>query len=423
MTAGSDVAIVGAGAAGLATAIFLRRLDGDVQVTLLDSARRPGAKIVISGGGRCNVTNVTVGERDFWGGRQSVIRQVLRAWPVAETVAFFEGLGVPLKEEPGGKLFPVSNRSRDVSEALLREVERCGVRLETGARVVSVARAGDGFRLETSGGTLDAGRVVLATGGLSLPKTGSDGTGFAIAISLGHSIVRTTPALAPLVLDGSTSSPHRALAGVSLDVTLSIWVAGNLSERLDGSLLWTHFGVSGPVVLNASRHWERAVVDGRPVAVTVNFLGVAFDEAERRFVVIAAERPRATLQSALAGWLPASVAGALVDAIGQSREAPVAHLTRDDRRRLAHALTEWPLAVTASRGYNFAEATAGGVSLDEIRWSTMESRICPGLYLTGEILDVDGRIGGFNFQWAWASARVAAAAIAASGRSPRDERW
>ncbi len=421
MTAGSHVAIVGAGAAGLATAIFLRRLDGDVQVALLDSARRPGAKIVISGGGRCNVTNVTVGERDFWGGRRSIIRQVLRAWPVAETVAFFEGLGVPLKEEPGGKLFPVSNRSRDVSEALLREVERCGVRLETEARVMSVARAGDRFTLETSGGTLDARRVVLATGGLSLPKTGSDGTGFAIATSLGHSVVRTTPALAPLVLDGSTSSPHSALAGVSLDVTLSIWIAGNLSDRLEGSLLWTHFGVSGPVVLNASRHWERAVVEGRPVAVTVNFLGVAFDEAERRLVAMAAERPRASLQSALAGWLPASVASALVDAIGLSREAPVAHLTRDDRRRLAHALTEWPLAVTASRGYNFAEATAGGVSLDEIRWSTMESRLCPGLYLTGEILDVDGRIGGFNFQWAWASARVAAAAIAASGRGPRHE--
>ena len=360
MTAGSDVAIVGAGAAGLATAIFLRRLDGEVQITLLESARRPGAKIVISGGGRCNVTNATVGERDFWGGRRSIIRQVLRAWPVAETVGFFEGLGVPLKEEPGGKLFPVSNRSRDVSEALLREVERCGARLETGARVLSVTRAGDGFRLETSGGTVDARRVVLATGGLSLPKTGSDGTGFAIAASLGHSIVRTTPALAPLVLDASTSSPHSALAGVSLDVTLSIWVAGNLSQRLGGSLLWTHFGVSGPVVLNASRHWERAVVDGRPVSVAVNFLGLAFDEAERRIAAMAAERPRASLQSALAGWLPASVAGALVDAIGQSREAPVAHLTRDDCRRLAHALTEWPLAVTASRGYNFAEATAGG---------------------------------------------------------------
>jgi predicted Rossmann fold flavoprotein len=420
VTQGTDVAIVGAGAAGLATAIFLRRIDASLHVTLLETARLPGAKIVISGGGRCNVTNVTVLERDFWGGRRSIIRQVLRKWPVADTVAFFEGLGVLLKEEAGGKLFPVSNRSRDVSEALLREVDRSGARLETGARVRAVSRIDGGFRVESSGGTIDARCVVLTTGGLSLPKTGSDGGGYAIATSLGHSMVRTTPALAPLVLDASAESPHRALAGVSVDVTLSIWIDGSLSERLEGSLLWTHFGVSGPVVLNASRHWERAVIEERSVAITVNFLGVAFDEAERRILAIATERPRASLQNTMAGFLPASVAAALVDATGLQRDAHVAHLAREDRRRLAHALTEWPLAISGSRGYNYAEATAGGVPLDEIRWATMESRMCPGLYLAGEILDVDGRIGGFNFQWAWASARVAAVAIASRSRGPTD---
>jgi hypothetical protein len=283
-----------------------------------------------------------------------------------------------------------------------------------------VAKVDGGFRLESSGGPVDARCVVLATGGLSLPKTGSDGGGYAIATSLGHSLVMTTPALAPLVLEASAESPHRALTGVSVDVALSIWIDGSLSERLEGSLLWTHFGVSGPVVLNASRHWERAVVEQRRVSVTVNFLGVAFDEAERTILAMATERPRASLQSALAGFLPASVAASLIDASGLQRDAPVAHLAREDRRRLAHALTEWPLAIVGSRGYNFAEATAGGVPLDEIRWATMESRVCPGLYLAGEILDVDGRIGGFNFQWAWASARVAAVAIASSGGDPTD---
>jgi predicted Rossmann fold flavoprotein len=417
VTSASDIAIVGAGAAGLATAIFIRRLDSGAQVTLLETARLPGAKIVISGGGRCNVTNATVTERDFWGGSRSVIRQVLRKWPVGHTVAFFEGLGVPLKEESGGKLFPVSNRSRDVSEALLREAVRSGVCLETGTRVLSVSRSDGGFRLESAGASFNATTVVLATGGQSLPKTGSDGGGYGIARSFGHSIVSTTPALVPLVLDASVESPHRALAGVSLDVVLSFWIDGKLAERLDGALLWTHFGVSGPVVLNASRHWERAAVEARRASMTVNFMGVAFGEVERRLIDIAAERPRATLQSAFAGLLPASFAGRLLDVLSLQREAPMAHLSRDDRRRLAHALTEWPLAITASRGYNFAEATAGGVPLDEIRWATMESRLCPGLYLAGEILDVDGRIGGFNFQWAWASARVAAEAIASRGRS------
>lgn len=413
MTTDPDVAIVGAGAAGLATAIFLRRLNAAVSVRVLDSAHLPGAKIVISGGGRCNVTNAVVTERDFWGGRRAVIRSVLRGMSVADTVEFFEDLGVPLKEEPDGKLFPVSNRSRDVSGALLRELDRCGARLETAQRVSSVSPVSTGFRLEWPGGGIHASRVVLATGGLSLPKTGSDGSGYAIATSLGHTIVRTTPALAPLVLDAATDSSHRALSGVSLDVTLSIWIDGAVAERLEGALLWTHFGVSGPVVLNASRHWERAVVEHRNVAITVNVLGgVTFDEAERRIRALAAYRPKSSLQNVVATLLPASVAAALIDAAGLQQEAPVAHLPREDRRRLSHTLTECPLSITGSRGYNYAEATAGGVSLDEIHAGTMESRVCPGLYLTGEILDVDGRIGGFNFQWAWASARVAARALA-----------
>jgi len=417
--ADADVAVVGAGAAGLATAIFLRRLNTAARVTVLDGARRPGAKIVISGGGRCNVTNAVVTERDFWGGRRAVIRRVLRAMPVAETIEFFEGLGVRLKEEPGGKLFPVTNRSRDVSEALLAEAERRGVRLDAPRRVTGLSATLSGFQLETDRGQLTASRVVLATGGCSLPKTGSDGGGYALACSLGHTIVPPTPALAPLVIGGESATVSRALSGVSLDVVLSIWIDGALSERLSGALLWTHFGASGPVVLNASRHWERGALEGRETAVTVNFLqGIPFDEAERRLLVLAGNRPRATLQSALSDMLPASMATVLLEALGLDGGVPLAQLARDVRRRLSHALTAWPLAVTASRGYNYAEATAGGVSLDEINASTMESRVCPGLFFTGEILDVDGRIGGFNFQWAWASARVAAHALAAAVDQP-----
>ena len=384
-----------------------------MRVTVFDGARLPGAKIIISGGGRCNVTNAVVTERDFWGGRRSIIRRVLRAMPVAETIAFFEGIGVPLVEEPGGKLFPASNRSRDILDALVKELEHSGASLDAPNRIVAVSRDSSGFRLESSGGTIEAARVVLATGGLSLPKTGSDGGGYTIAASLGHTIVPTTPALAPLVLDTSVETFHRRLSGVSLDATLAIWIDGGIAERLEGSLLWTHFGVSGPVVLNASRHWERARLEGRSVQVTVNFLGGAsFDEAEHWLIALAEGRPTASVQSVLSGSVPASFAAALLEASGLPPDRTLAHLPRDDRRRLSHALTAWPLAVAASRGYNYAEATAGGVPLEEIRASTMESRVCPGLYLTGEILDVDGRIGGFNFQWAWSSAKVAANAIA-----------
>ena len=405
----ADVAVVGAGAAGLATAIFLRQLDPSACVTVLDGARRPGAKIVVSGGGRCNVTNALVTDRDFWGGPRPIVRRVLRALPVAETVAFFEAIGVPLREEAGGKLFPVSNRSRDVSEALLRELARVGGRLDAPRRAASISREADRFRIDTSAGPLIAARVVLATGGLSLPKTGSDGSGYGLARALGHTLVRTTPALAPLVLDPA----HSALSGVSLDVALTVWIDGSSAERLTGSLLWTHFGVSGPVVLDASRHWERATLDGRRVELTLSLLGDSpFDAVDARLQALAGERPKSSIHGALAGMIPASIGDALLQTAGVARETSLAQLTREDRRRLSHALTAWPLRVTGSRGYNFAEATAGGIPLEEVHAGTMESRVCPGLFFAGEMLDVDGRIGGFNFQWAWASARVAATALA-----------
>jgi predicted Rossmann fold flavoprotein len=412
MTAETDVAIVGAGAAGLATAIFLRRAAPSLRVAVFDTARQPGAKIIVSGGGRCNVTNAIVTEADFWGGARAFIRRVLRALPVSDTVAFFDGLGVPLREEAGGKLFPVSNRSRDVSGALLAELQRSGAVLHTASRVNRLSRLDAGFELNTTMGVARARRVVLATGGLSLPKTGSDGTGYTLAAGLGHSIVPTTPALAPLVVQ--EPAVHAALSGVSVDAVITVRAGAALAVRLAGALLWTHFGVSGPVALDASRHWERAALEGRDPSMTVDLTGLSFEGFDAHVRSAAAERPRSSVQSTLSGLVPASVAAAVIDAAALASDVPLAHLAREDRRRLCHAATAWPLRIAGSRGYNYAEATAGGVSLDEVRASTMESRVCPGLYFTGEILDVDGRIGGFNFQWAWAGARVAATALANS---------
>jgi predicted Rossmann fold flavoprotein len=407
------VAIVGAGAAGLATAIFTRRLNPALSVVLVEGARKPGAKILVSGGSRCNITNTVVTEHDFWGGRSTIVRRVLRGFPVDETLAFFRELGVRVHEEAGGKLFPDSNRAREVLDALLGETGRAGATLLTNQRVHDVAPAGGGFQLTTSSGRLQATAVVLATGGQSLPKSGSDGTGFAIARRLGHTIVPPTPALVPLVLDGSL---HGGLAGVSQDVELTIWIDGAVGTRLSGALLWTHIGVSGPVAMNASRHWERAQLEGRTPSITINFFpGASFDDVDRRWTALSSQRPAASVQQALATMVPASVASALVGHLGLGAAGQLAHLTREDRRRLVRALVEWPLPVTGTRGYNYAEATAGGVALTEIDPATMRSRVCPGLYLVGEILDVDGRIGGFNFQWAWSSARVAGLSLGGPG--------
>jgi predicted Rossmann fold flavoprotein len=187
-----------------------------------------------------------------------------------------------------------------------------------------------------------------------------------------------------------------------------------------GALLWTHFGASGPVVLNASRHWHRVKLEGHDAQMRLSFLpALDFAGAERFLLDSAVERPSAMVRTSLSDRLPAAVAASLPEAVDLNPDTRLAELTRENRRRLAHALVSWPLQVTSSRGYNYAEATAGGVALDEIDRGTMESRVCPGLFLVGEVLDVDGRLGGFNFQWAWSSAYVAARGLASAFEGDR----
>jgi hypothetical protein len=404
------IGIVGAGAAGLATAIFAARRGASGPIVAFDGAARLGAKILVSGGARCNVTNRVVTERDFAGGSASVVRGILRAFPAQKAVAFFREIGVALHEEAGGKLFPDSNRARTVLDALLAEARRCGVELRARQRVHRMARNGEGFRLETSRGEVEATRVVLATGGLSLPKTGSDGGGYGIAVALGHRLVPQTPALVPLVLEGDF---HAELAGVSHEAELVVRVEGDRRVVRRGSLLWTHFGVSGPVVLDISRFWHRATEEGRDVRISLSLLpGRSFGEIEAALLAQAAANPQGQVKGALGAWLPASVAAAVPRRLGVTADTRLGQLTREDRRRLIRGLLDWPLSVKGSRGYDCAEVTAGGVPLAEIEPGTMASRRCPGLYLVGEILDVDGRIGGFNFQWTWSTAWIAAGALA-----------
>ena len=404
-----DVVIVGGGAAGLATAIFTKRHAPNLRVVCLDGARRVGAKILVSGGSRCNVTNRVVAERDFWGGEGRVVRSVLRAFPAPQAAGFFADLGVALHEEADGKLFPDTNRARTVLDALLDEIRRVGVELHSSERVTDIDRVSNGFAVSSSVRRYRARAVVLATGGRSLPKTGSDGKGYELAARLGHGYVDTTPALAPLVLSGNR---HAALSGVSHDVRLTVRVTGGRATHLDGALLWTHFGASGPVVLNASRHWHRARLEDRPVEVLLNLCpGDTFESLEAWLREQASARPRAFVATVLATRLPAAVADMWareVDLVGQT----LAHVSRESRRRLIRALLASSLEVQDSRGYTVAEATAGGIPLEEIDPRHMESRLCAGLYLVGEMLDVDGRLGGFNFQWAWSSAWVAGRAIA-----------
>lgn len=389
--------MVGAGAAGLMAAIFAGR--GGARVALLDGARKIGAKILISGGGRCNVTHEAVSADDFNGNRNTIAR-ILRTFTVAQTVAFFEDLGVRLKREETGKLFPVTDRANTVLNALLGAVRDAGVEIISGTRVESI-EAGPPFLLQTSGGPIEAARVVLATGGRSVPKTGSDGHGFTIARSLGHSVTETFPALVPLVIE--EAHWMRELSGTSAGVELSVRSGtGKVIVRQRGAMLLTHFGVSGPVVLDVSRHWIAARRTDPAASLAVNFLpGETAQDVEKRLVEVGRRHPHGTIASALRGAIPERILAVL------GGTTPLGRLEREARRAVARALTDLPIPVSHDRGFAYAEVTAGGVALAEIEPATMASRRCRGLFLCGEILDVDGRIGGFNFQWAWTSGRLA----------------
>jgi predicted Rossmann fold flavoprotein len=406
-----DLVIVGAGAAGLAAAIFAARRAPAARVVLVDGARRIGAKVLISGGGRCNVTNRHVAASDFWGGPRRVVASVLRAFPAQRSIEFFERLGVPLHEEERGKLFPDSNRARSVLDALLGEAGRLGVAIASGVPARSVERGDGHWRVQAGDAGWDARRVILATGGLSVPKTGSDGSGLRMAEALGHAIVPTTPALVPLKLEGTF---HEALSGVSHEAAIEIAGDGKVVERVSGPLLWTHFGISGPAALDASRHWLRVVEEGRIPGARLSFTpGLDFAAIDGALTPKPGDRAPATVRAFLCARLPAAVADAMLAALAIAGGWRLAQLPRDERRRLVHALTAWELRVAGSRGYNYAEATAGGVALDEVDHRTLESRRRPGLHFAGEILDVDGRLGGFNFQWAWSSGFVAGTAAGA----------
>ena len=257
-----------------------------------------------------------------------------------------------------------------------------------------------------------ARRIILATGGRSLPRSGSDGSGWEIARQLGHSVTPTYAALAPLVLDAAMF--HTSLAGIALEVELSTFVNGRRIDHRTGSLLWTHFGISGPVVMDASRHWIMARESGLGPVMKCNLLPAeTFESVERWLIDLAAARPKLSIGNALPQRIPERVSAAILGHVHIDPPATCGQLSRDNRRLLVHALTALALPVVQHRGWNYAEVTAGGIPLNEMEFRTMESRKVAGLYLAGEILDCDGRIGGFNFQWAWATGYLAG--IAAGG--------
>ncbi len=418
------IVVVGAGAAGILAGVFAADAAGGRPVLLLERTRDGGRKILISGGGRCNVLPSEVSEARYTT-RSSphTLRNILRSWPLDEQRRFFEQrVGIRLvREAETGKLFPESNRARDVRDRLLRLATDSGADLVFDTHVTQIAPpSGEhSWRVYTAGGReITAAAVVLATGGLSVPATGSDGTGLRIAQQLGHSLHPTYPALTPLTAD---PAPHADLAGVSAEVHIDA-PAGRESRSATGGFLFTHRGYSGPAVLDVSHLavLSRMGTDARqPLFVRWTSLDAA--EWERQLQAASGTAVSTLVRRAL----PTRLADRLIAEADVNGARPLAQLRRDERQRLIERLTRYPLPWTGDEGYKKAEVTGGGIPLGEIDPRSLQSRRSPGLFLCGEMLDAFGPIGGYNFFWAWATGRAAgraAAAYASAGITHADER-
>ena len=380
------------------------------RVVLLERTADGGRKILISGGGRCNILPGTLQETRFvTDSSPNTLKKMLRSWPLAEQRRFFETeLELPLVlEEETNKLFPVSNRARDVRDGLLRMARARGATIRFGSTVETLLPAGDGWRIGLTGGeSLAASAVVLASGGLSVPATGSDGWGLEAARALGHKIHPTYAALTPLT---TTPAVHADLAGVSLHVAL-VASGADREARSEGGFLFTHRGYSGPSVLDVSHVLVRARQEGAPAKLLVRWgiRDAAFWESALQ------ARGSANVLTLLREELPQRLAERLLTDAGLARDVALAQLRREERRALLECLTRYPLPVSGDEGYKKAEVTGGGVALAEVDARSLESRRAPGLFLCGEILDAFGPIGGYNFAWAWATGRAAGYGAAAS---------
>jgi predicted Rossmann fold flavoprotein len=399
------VVVVGAGAAGAMAAIFAA--SAGAETLLVERTRDGGRKILISGGGRCNILPAHLDESRFvTDSSPHLLRRIVRSWPLHEQIAFFENeVGVPLVEEAeSGKLFPKSQSARDVRDRLLGYARHKGVTIVSDTLVTDIRPAlseVEGWAVERhDGAPIDADAVILATGGLSVPRTGSDGRGLEIAAALGHAIHPTYAALTPLTV---TSAPFGHLSGISLPV--SITARSDMREAsATGGFLFTHQGYSGPSVLDVSHVAVRSLADRRePAKITVQWTPLRDSDWEDAFRA----RATRTVLAAVGAALPHRLAEALVAAAGVEPTRPLAQLGRAERLRLIDTLVRGSLPWTGDEGYKKAEVTGGGVNLADVDPRTLESRTRKGLFLCGEMLDAFGPIGGYNFLWAWATGRAA----------------
>ncbi|MGL4237834.1 NAD(P)/FAD-dependent oxidoreductase [Tabrizicola sp.] len=388
-----DAIILGAGAAGMMAAIEAGRRGR--RVLIIDHAKAPGEKIRISGGGRCNFTNLQIAPERFLSQNPRFALSALKRFTQWDFIGRIDAAGIAWHEKTLGQLF-CDGSATQVIAMLVADIERAGVTLWLDCTLGAVRREAEGFAVETSRGLQTARAVVVATGGKSIPKMGATGYGYRVAESFGLPIVETRPALVPLTFAEHELAWMRPLAGVSVPGRVS---AGRVG--FDEALLFTHRGLSGPAVLQVSSYWREGE------AISIDLLPGRDVGGELR--AAKAGQGRAALRTVLGRWLPERLARHLEEAAGVA--VPMAELSGAAIDRVAAGIGEWRLTPVGSEGYRTAEVTLGGVDTAALDGRTMEAKGVPGLYFIGEVVDVTGWLGGYNFQWAWSSGWAAGQAI------------
>ena len=395
------VLVIGGGAAGLMAAIYAA--EEGAFVTLWEGGEEPGKKILATGNGRCNFTNLSLGAAQFRSGHPSLLKPLLATFSPEDAVAFFRRLGVG-SQVRNGYVYPRSGQAASIRDALVWRARELSVQVVCGRKVEAIRRTDRGFQVQAGAHRMTAAAVVLAAGGKAAPATGSDGSGYRLAGALGHSLETVAPALVPLSAKGF---PFRKAAGVRTQARVSLLVQDQFQAADTGEVQLTEFGVSGIPAFQVSRFASRALAEGKRAELRLDFFPEETEETLRtQWRQRRQAHPSWRSGDFLNGLLPRKLAEALLSCAGISLEDTWEQLPEKKMERLLALCKGLPAEVTGTKGFGAAQACAGGVPLTEVD-ASLESRLVPGFFLAGEILDVDGICGGYNLHWAWTSGRLA----------------